>query len=277
MCMICFDSPEFESCTTDEQEHMESDGDGALRRHVQKETKWSTDYWLRLDCGHVCHADCLRMQITVGQKSRKPPEKFTFGFVTCGACREDIKCTDSNQQIASQMLKKMLDKPLKKRDDVRKAQLYHAQNDPVDKIEGIDRVCKVSPSEARLEIERHIGAFECSKCKEVYCESIKCEAADQTAEDRGGAESKGRQNLCSNCRKSSCRKPIIKCDLCCSLAKYRCADYYQCEMHHSHLRKTVHLCPGLENCPLGVKHPQNACRRRGHVIACGCGECGSSS
>ena len=64
-------------------------------------------------------------------------------------------------------------------------------------------------------------------------------------------------------------------DLCCSVAKYRCPDYYQCEMHHSQNTKVIVKCPGLRKCPLAVGHPQNAHKKVGFIIGCGCGKCDS--
>ena len=72
---------------------------------------------------------------------------------------------------------------------------------------------------------------------------------------------------------SKCSEPLYKCDLCCSVAVYRCPDYYQCEKHHGQGSKTVEPCPGMAKCPLGCEHPQNARIKRGFIIGCNCDKC----
>ena len=150
----------------------------------------------------------------------------------------------------------------------------HAKEDPIDKIEGIETL---AAAEAEALVARRIGAFNCTRCKEIFCEGIVC--ADNVID---GPVKKVKE--CPTCHSrrhirpawatdfSKCPEPLYKCDLCCSVAKYRCADYYQCEMHHSGA-KTIIPCPGKDKCPLGVDHPQNAHVRRGFVIGCGCDNC----
>jgi len=226
--------------------------------------------WVRLDCGHMCHSACIKARITACSK-RRPGEKFTFGHLSCAVCRNDLAITDHNQWKAMRMLRNLVRPGFATRSTVQEALWKHAIEDPVDKIEGIEEM----PQHEALElIQRRIGAFECSQCNDIFCEGIACAAADDEAEQRDDIR-------CPNCilrpltgpsDYSNCPEPIYKCDLCCAVAKYRCPDYYQCEMHHSGA-KTIHLCPGGHKCPLGVEHPQNAHVRRGFIIGCGCGKC----
>jgi len=237
------------------------------------------DYFLQLDCSHACHIECLKRQVQVGLK-KHPSDKFTFGFLKCPACRTDLMISDPRQCYAKEALDTMLRDPLEKRKHVRAACERHAREDPVDKIKGLD---DMSATEALETIERSIGAYQCSKCPSIFCEGTVCGAAAGENDDGGGAREK-EALVCPTCapRKpvlgpvdySKCPEPLYKCDLCCSVAKYRCPDYYQCEMHHAQYpNKVVHKCPGPEKCSLGVAHPQNDYKRLGFVIGCGCGNC----
>jgi len=226
--------------------------------------------WVRLDCGHMCHSACIQARVAACSK-RHADDKFTFGHLTCAVCRQDLAITDQNQRKAMRLLRNLLKPGFETRAKVQEALRKHALEDPVDRIEGIE---DMPEHEADALIQRRIGAFECTNCKDIFCEGIECAARDDEAEQRDDVR-------CPRCvlaskmgasDYSNCPEPLYKCDLCCSVAKYRCPDYYQCEMHHSGA-KTIHLCPGAEKCPLGVEHPQNAHVRTGFIIGCGCGKC----
>jgi len=169
------------------------------------------------------------------------------------------------------MLDKLLQPELSTRTRVNAALYKHAVEDPVDRIEDIDTM---TPRAADDIIHRRIGAFTCSKCNDVFCEGIACAADDDEQQE-------DREMVCADCQLrplvnvdfSQCKEPVYKCDLCCSVAVYRCPDYYQCEKHHSQGGKVVEECPGGHKCPLGVVHPQNAHVKRGFIIGCGCGKC----
>lgn len=245
VCGICFDSP----------------GPSELGRLAQDS---GGGPWLRIDCNHAYHSACLRAQIDAGRK-RGPRDKLNFGYVKCGACRSDLQVSDANQ---TDFLSQLLAPDLRLRAQVRQLQLHHAKHDPVDRIEDIPP----NPDEARALIERRIGCFQCGHCNKLFCEGTVCDAGDAAARDD--------EPRCPECTKpstpidlSKCSEPITKCDLCCSVAKYRCPDYYQCEQHHSSGNKYIVRCPGVDKCPLGISHPQNAHKRVGYAIACGCGRC----
>jgi len=235
--------------------------------------KPGSDYLLRLGCGHVAHADCIKQRVHACNK-RNPNEKFTFGHMTCAVCRSDLTVTDPNQGVAKRMLRDLLNPTHEIRARVHNALWKHAMEDPVDKIPGLDAMSQI---DAEAQIQRRIGAFQCSKCNDIFCEGIECAVAEE-AEGTSGEE---RILTCPSCvfrplmgpaDYSKCPEPLYKCDLCCSVAKYRCPDYYQCEKHHSG-PKTLELCPGDHKCPLGIVHPQNAHVRAGFIIGCGCGKC----
>lgn len=230
-----------------------------------------SDYWLRLDCGHVLHADCIQNRFRACV--RKDHEKYNFAHTTCPECRSTLSITDTNQPVARRMLRDLLQPTLALREKVEAAMWTHAREDPIDQIEGIENMEK---SQAEGIISRKIGAFQCSRCKDIFCQGIACGDVEEEEAER-------RKLLCPDCvlrstagyeiDYSKCPEPLYKCDLCCSVAKYRCPDYYQCEKHHSQGRKTLEMCPGGKKCPLGIKHPQNAHVRAGFIIGCGCGKC----
>merc|ERR1712100_834297 len=158
-----------------------------------------------------------------------------------------------------------------------KALRQHARTDPVDRIDGLDQM---SEAEADALIARKIGAFRCTQCQELFCEGIACQNVEAPADANVAKTETCQGCTLSNSRVlegpadfSKCPTPLYKCDLCCSVAKYRCPDYYQCEKHHGQGSKTVEPCPGGAKCPLGVEHPQNAHKKRGFAIGCDCGKC----
>mmetsp|Transcript_14381 Transcript_14381/g.25287 ORF Transcript_14381/g.25287 Transcript_14381/m.25287 type:complete len:289 (-) Transcript_14381:342-1208(-) len=230
--------------------------------------------WLRLDCGHACHLQCVSARVDACRAG--PNERLTFGHLTCATCRADIKISDPEQGFSARKLKSLLRKDFKLRNQVKVELLKHAQEDPVDKIEDLPE----DEAEAEALIERKIGAFRCMQCCQIFCESIAC--ADGTE-----ANTRDDNKLCQPCRLqnnrkthslckpvdfSKCSESLYKCDLCCSVAVFRCADYFQCEKHHSG-PKNLELCLGGRRCPLQVAHPQNAFKRVGFMIGCGCGKC----
>jgi hypothetical protein len=249
-----------------------SDGTAAPSKVLVRQDK-DGGPWINPDCGHACHLACLRGRCQAAHTGG-PAERLTFGHLTCAICRSDFNITNrhaaiTNQQRGAKTLEKLMKHDIATRDECTRILRKHARESPIDKIEGIDAM---SEEAADALIARKIGAFRCTKCKDLFAEGIEC-GADHAP--------KQTQKLCQPCtvRASSkkdyskCPEPLYKCDLCCSVAKYRCPDYYQCEKHHSQGAKIVEKCPGGSKCPLGVDHPQNAHVRRGFAIGCDCGRC----
>jgi len=225
--------------------------------------------WIKPDCDHACHLGCLRARCEASKP--KPTERLTFGHLGCCVCRADFTITDPKQQRGAKTVERLLKADFATRATCMAIMRKHAREDPVDRIDGLDQM---SEEEADALISRKIGAYRCTKCHDIFAEGIQC---GEVADHDGPAQTK---KLCQPCTVkasrpdySKCPTPLYKCDLCCSVAVYRCADYYQCETHHGQGAKTLVKCPGGSKCPLGVDHPQNAHVRRGFVIGCDCGKC----
>ena len=280
-CVMCMETAGEDAADENvEAVHLLKDevGDGSSVMVVQSDKICP---WIRPDCKHACHLECLRQRVEACSRPR-PTEKLTFAHLTCATCRVDMKSSDPAQTRGAKSLEALLGEHFRLRSEVITAQRKHAREDPVDRIPGLD---KMEPTEAESLIHRRIGAFRCSQCNSIFCEGIVCAgAADDTSEGPPGEATK----MCQRCtihknaklggklRKidfSKCKEPLYKCDLCCSLAVYRCADYYQCEKHHGQGSKTVEKCPGESKCPLACAHPQNERKKCGFIIGCGCGKC----
>jgi len=261
-----------EDITFDEHQHPPNNDNSVVTNKCNKIKviqKPGTDYLLRLGCGHVAHAYCITQRFHACNK-RKRHEKFTFGHMTCAVCRSELTISDPNQGVAKRMLQALLNPTHEVHARVHNALWKHAKEDHVDKIPGIETMSRV---EAEAQIQRRIGAYECSICSDIFCEGIECAVAEEVEENPGEERtmicpSCILRPLCGPCDFSNCSEPLYKCDLCCSVAKYRCPDFYQCEKHHSGA-KTIELCPGGHKCPLGIVHPQNAHVRAGFIIGCG--------
>merc|ERR1712059_149259 len=125
----------------------------------------------------------------------------------------------------------------------------HAKEDPVDKIDGVERM---SSTQAQEVIHKRIGAFECSDCHRIYYESIECPAAGND----GHVNTVNTKKICLGCQAHKTQSKRRKCnsridsDPCCNLAKCRCPDYHQCEHHHNQCHKVTIKCPGVDKCRL---------------------------
>lgn len=256
---------------------------------AEKGTNVKVKGWVAPECGHFVHLDCVIDQVKAFEKQDGRKERFIFNHMDCSLCRKpfEVNSTDEkNQKRAALKLRIALYKDKILRDKVTQAVRKHASTDPYDKIEPL-------PSDAV--INRKIGAFRCDACKSIFCESVQCQAAAAGSEEEMKEEPGDDDEdevKCQNCRTkqfgmgkyrlykkgldlSKCSNPIIKCDLCCNVAVFRCHDYYQCQEHHNHCPgvKPVTCCPGPKKCPLHVQHPQNGHKKVGFPIACGCGKC----
>lgn len=128
--------------------------------------------------------------------------------------------------------------------------------------------------------------YECFKCKEPYFGGLK--RCEDMLENQGiDKPFKPTELICANC----CDIPIenckshgseyieFKCTFCCSLAQWFCwGTTHFCDPCHervnagddvsTYAKERLPVCPGIENCPLKMKHKPN-----GEECALGCSMC----
>eukprot|EP00935_MAST-01C_sp_MAST-1C-sp1_P000009 g9.t1 len=228
---------------------------------------------VQIDCGHHYHLDCLLQQVGAGWTG----DRITSGYLACALCREDLAITPGrpDRPRAKHAAKKLRSALVGGK--ALRAEVFDICFKQALAENAIEGLASMAAAEARAAVEKKMAAYTCAECAQPFCAG-KVECADAA----GGVDVAAlrcpectmaeQKKLLGKVDFSRCKEPMYKCDLCCSVAKYRCPDYYQCEKHHSG-RKHLELCPGPGKCPLGVEHPQNAHKRRGFIIGCGCGKC----
>jgi RCR-type E3 ubiquitin transferase len=221
---------------------------------------------LRLACGHILHAACLRKWVSLGWDSAR----ITFGFLKCPLCQ---------LKIVQPELEDLLGPLLELEKDVRRKAVMRIK---YMNLHGDPQV-----TEARGKFYNDLEGFalsklayyQCYKCKKAYYGGqVDCAAAAAAAHlpiDRselvcsaccgGGDKSK-------ICPKHGTEFSAYKCRYCCSTASWFCfGTTHFCEVCHNHngrlgnaSKADLAPCPAgpgsvpledVDACPLGVKHP----------------------
>ncbi|EDQ87112.1 uncharacterized protein MONBRDRAFT_33522 [Monosiga brevicollis MX1] len=228
---------------------------------------------LRVDCGHVFHANCLKRLLEI----RWNGPRITFGFCKCPICKASLLQT---QQPA---LEELLVPLRKLHEMVRRKALMRLQYDGKAEAVGGDE-----STQADFAMEKY-AYFPCYKCKQPYFGGdAACEAG------RGAAEYDPSELICPLCVGGGAAQQICakhgedfleyKCRYCCSVAVFFCfGTTHFCNTCHDDYRRCTECpkedlphCPcgpvltQLEGdeCPLHVKHPPT-----GEEFALGCGVC----
>lgn len=245
---------------------------------------------LKLNCGHIFHFDCVKKKL----KNRwEPGGPVSLSFLECPLCKSVIEWPAICQPHVND-LKELQEM----RADLKFRCLRQLQN-----LEDISEDILQGDDEKKFDYAMHkLNFYECFKCKSFYFGGKKeCDQAlrQQQKKDEDKEEDDNDDNqqplepvlkpeelVCGGCR-GSCDKHgteqmVFKCRFCCSVASYFCFGHtHFCPDCHSKpwnivsqnnyqfIIGTLPVCPGPENCPLGIDHPPN-----GEEYVLGCAYCG---
>ena len=123
---------------------------------------------VKLDCGHIIHAECVLTQI----QQRWNGPRMIFNYLDCPECKKQISCT-SNPKI-TQALKK----ELKLKDVVVKKAMERAKFEDLHKDPRLKKPGDAFYNDLLGYAMKRLSYYQCFKCNDPYFGGMKdCEAA----------------------------------------------------------------------------------------------------
>jgi hypothetical protein len=219
---------------------------------------------LVLKCGHVFHQDCVLGQLKAGWAG----QRVNFNFMNCAMCRSQIELFEGLQKGKTiDLILEQIEKHRKlKSQAVKVIRAYLKQEEK----RGAGEVKNDFDSD---DVEASLVVYKCYACSKFYCAGrLDCAAQLDIAQEMLlcspclGREYKG------ICKKHGIESALYKCNMCCSIAIFRCSAYdYYCGPCHDGGSEPRVQCKDNASCPLGIKHPRDQ-----KPFCIGCVECNKS-
>ena len=229
-----------------------------------------SDPCVKLECGHVFHAECVKDLI----KHRWSSLRITFDFMSCPACKFPIRQLNHVPQIQTE-----INKVLKLKEQVNKLANKVKSKGKIDM-----KPTKQENGEWYQREDEFVMAksafYQCWECmKPFFGGLVDCERDLNLAETTSKKDLKCKQCQVKSfgggqffCKLHGSKFITWKCYLCCTEALYKCGDRYYCEAHHDWEEHEPEECDGV-NCPLGVPHPPNSKNHLKSMYPLGCSIC----
>mmetsp|Transcript_34298 Transcript_34298/g.58730 ORF Transcript_34298/g.58730 Transcript_34298/m.58730 type:complete len:467 (+) Transcript_34298:30-1430(+) len=238
---------------------------------------------LKLKCGHIFHAHCIKNKLAIRWEAGGP---VNLSFMDCPLCKAPIQWPAICQPQVNN-----LRELLEMRQDLQYRCLQQIKN-LGDEIP--EEIRNASEEEQFNYARGKLNFYECYKCKSFYYGGKReCDAAAAGRNDDNEEGEREQEPIldptalvCGGCR-GTCsthgsEHMVFKCRFCCSVASYFCFGHtHFCPSCHTKPWNIVSqnnyqfivgklpLCPGKDECPLGIEHPPNG---EEYVLGCACCE-----
>ncbi|CAD8171033.1 unnamed protein product [Paramecium pentaurelia] len=221
---------------------------------------------IKTECGHIFHEECIFKKLD----SKWNGYRIIFNYCTCPLCKKflDIKHKEIKNKINQALQLKLY---------VQELCLERLH------IEGMKQAQElIDPKSQFYQKPQEFAMdkfcfYECFKCKKPYFGGIKnCQAnTDYNERTQFNKEDLICPSCCpisfeDICNQHGDKYIEFKCRFCCSVAVWFCGGTtHYCEPCHSGRNPNMNKpCPGLEKCPLRIKH-----KPTGQENALGCALC----
>ena len=232
---------------------------------------------IRLACGHIFHAECVKNKIKAGSNSTR----IVFGYLECPLCKQHMRHPSLQRELQPHL--ELYEKVKAKA--MQRLEFEKLQEDPMIKAGG-----KFAGDPLGFAMKK-FAYYKCYKCKEPYFGGHR--ACEALAEEGFNAENKEEELVCPPCTAgpgvSECAihgKDFLeyKCKFCCSVANWYCwGSTHFCDSCHKKQgtpeamtrkkKSEYNKCTGGPNCPLKIAYHPPA----GEEYVLGCAICRHSA